>query len=409
MSADVNRTQRDVSGPTVASRRKFLGVAGAAAAGLKPACRSCVHWLVASTEPDLQETEPASTKAADSEPETHQHSGVHVRSFTTHNHTPRPTCVAAATSSQVVTCDDKGQVLRWDLPITANAKPFKKLRRAKASFVTVSGTPATGNAVVLTANFTGTVSVSDLGTLGLLRTFDDHLAATGPQTEVWCVAVTISGQDIFAVSGTNAGDLRFWDVNTAETLAVPDTQSEEPLASLTFLSLQSGTSPRFLAGYGDGTMILWEYSVANQTLTQIQLFTQGNPTTINSIAVFTWNGNTQAITGSFDSIVRFWSINPPQATPLKVTLPVHTHFVWRVAAFPDGSKFASVSEDHTAHFFHYDGTPLKDSNGQDVVCPPIPNGIMGVCFPATDTVVVTSDQTTPTVANPEIVVLKCKA
>jgi WD40 repeat protein len=224
--------------------------------------------------------------------------------------------------------------------------------------------------------------VSDLVSQKRLGVFDDHLAETGPNTEVWAVAVNTNGTK--ALSGTNGGEIRYWDVATLQSSAqVPS--DGEPVASLAFFP---GDETKVLSGHGNGKMILWNYTPNG--LQQGPTFDHLNAITVNSIAVCDNNGP-KAMTASFDGHLRLWDLNNPNLPP--TVLPIeHTHFVWRVTVAPDGKTFASAGEDHKVEVFRL--------NGDRALNPPITeaDGVMGVAFVSNTRVV----YTTGSLADPQV-------
>jgi WD40 repeat protein len=281
----------------------------------------------------------------------------------THPHKPRPTCVAATRDGRVVTCDDTGGVhLRTLEPEGKTA--FKGGRKTKASYVAVSGTGK-----VLTAFFDGTVLVSSLADQSRLSVFDDHLAGMGPNTEVWTVAVSYDGAK--ALSSTNGGEIRYWDVAASRSIArvVGDGES---VAALAFLP----DDTKFLSGHAGGRMFLW--SITDKGLIRGTVFDHLNATTVNAISVFKKNGALMAMTGSFDGQIRVWDLGslkaPPDRNESPTVLPVrHRHFVWRVAVSPDGTKFASAGEDERVRVFDVNGKQLIPAIEEE-------GGVMGVAF-----------------------------
>lgn len=298
--------------------------------------------------------------------------GVKLTKREPHPHAERPTCVAATSDGRVVTCDDKGSVYVWS-PDLASKTELKTPGAAKASYVAVSK-----NGRVLTAFFDGTVTVSDLHG-GKPTVFDGHRARTGPKTEVWAVAVSSDGTR--ALSATNGGEIRYWNVDTGSTIAAAD-GDEDAVAALAFLPGDKG----FLSGHSDGRIIPWTITPA-YVLTPGTEFPRVNAAGVNSICVFTDGGGAKAITGSLDGEVRVWDQIPPSAkdgTPR--TLPVkHRHFVWRVAASPDGRTFASVGQDEKVNVFDGNGTPLPKVQIGDEK-----DGVMGVTFVSNTRVVYTT-------------------
>jgi WD40 repeat protein len=292
---------------------------------------------------------------------------------------PRPTFVAATPDGRVVTCDDSGGVyLRASAPARATA--FKSLRKAKASCIAVSDTGK-----VLAACYDGVVVISNLADQRGAAVFEDHRVETGADTEVWAVAVSSDGTR--ALSATNGGEILYWDVGTPGSIArvVGD---GDPVAALAFLPDET----KFLSGHGEGKMVLWD--IIDDGVKLGTVFDHRHPFTVNSIAVFSDNGSVKAITGSFDGRIRIWDLGdgdkfPPSAKP--TVLPVkHEHFVWRVAASPNGKKFASAGQDGRVRVFDIAGNLLAEIQED--------GGVMGVAF-VSDTRLV---HTTGTIADPQV-------
>jgi WD40 repeat protein len=341
---------RDSGAPT---RRRFLGAAGIAAAGAALGA------------------DPSKASAAQGTP---------------HTKTPRATCVAVtADITKVLTCDDSGSTFLWDISVPNKPKKilpnFEKKVGKKASYVSVSKQSSSADQVVLTAGFDGRVSVHNLQT-GLSKgIFTDHADNGGSNTQVWVAVVSSNGQ--YAISGTNGGEIRLWNPNdpTGGSIIPDSPATDEPVASLAFVSLTAPVS--FLAGYGDGKMQMWTHDDTLGKLVAGKLYDHETAVTVNSIAV---NGNT-AVTGSFDSNVRFWDINA--GTQKFPPIKDHKHFVWRVAISPLGGFYAAVGEDGKLMVRDLAQRNEKPTSHQPV------NGIMGVDFIDETHLVVTRDRIHP--------------
>lgn len=288
-------------------------------------------------------------------------------------HPNRPTCVAVTADHRAVTCNDEGKVHLWNLPPQGgDPTKFKKLRKVKAAYVTVSKAEPEQ---VLAGHFDGVVTISNLLDRKRKGVFDDHLMETGPGTEVWAVAVhhaTTTG--LRAISGTNGGEIRYWDVTGTHTLAWWGADGD-PVAALAFLPNGS----HFISGHGHGRTILWR--INGNVLQPLTEFSDGSLHQINSVAVFTRPNGLHVITGSFDGHVRIWKLpNPLPAAPtqpINMTtkkFPKHNHYVWRVAASPSGDRFASAGEDEKVKFFDFENVALNPAEVD------VSNGSMGVDF-----------------------------
>lgn len=249
------------------------------------------------------------------------------------HHHKRPTCVAVAPGQGVVTCDDNGDVILWDLT-------GKKVRRIgnhakKASYVVFS------NGNVFVAGYDGTVKIWDINSNnGQPRVkFDQHAAGS----EVWTVAVASNGTRV--LSATNGGEILMWDVDwahaTGTLVGAAFSDSPEAVGALAFVPPASagGAETAFLSGHADGQMIKWD--ITNPAAPAVdQRYPHNNSHLVNSVAV-TSNGAV-AVSTSLDMTARVWdltSVPPPKYTR------AHDDLVWRVAMSPDDSNFATASQD----------------------------------------------------------------
>jgi WD40 repeat protein len=289
------------------------------------------------------------------------------------SHVPiaRPSCIAATSDGRVVTCDDKGGVyIRSIDPIGKNTE-LKAPGTEKAAYVAVS------NDRVLTAFFDGTVTVHALSKPQPLAVFDKHRVQTGPKTEVWMVAVSSDAST--AVSATNGGEIRYWNVGAANTIAVAESDGDA-VGALAFLP----GNKSFLSGNSHGGILLWNITAAGGLPDKPIEFPEVNASSVNSICVFKQKNVLKAMTGSFDGEVRVWDLSKLDAPPpAPQILPVrHKNLVWRVAASPDGTKFASAGEDATVRVYNAtfgEIATFKESGG-----------VMGVTFVDNNRIVFTN-------------------
>ena len=303
-----------------------------------------------------------------------------------HHHEARPTFVAVTAGGQVVTCDDQGGVHQRG-PELNPVTTFKVPGRPKASCLALSS----AGKVLVSFFDDGVVRIFDLNNPAVSTEFKDHFLATGKGTEVWSVAVNSAGT--MALSATNGGEIRYWEIAGRHTVARV-TGDDEAVGALAFIP---GDDYKFLSGHADGRMFLW--SIANNTLTRQTFFDHLNASPVNSISAFKKDGNgpVMAITGSFDGNVRVWDLGdlnkPPELNDKPTVLPIrHRHFVWRVAVSPNQQKFASAGEDGKVYVFDREGTRVPGGEIEEK------EGVMGVAF-ASDSKIV---YTTGTIAEPQV-------
>jgi WD40 repeat protein len=309
-----------------------------------------------------------------------------------HPHVDRPACVAFApllptTQLAAVSGGDSKKVIHWDLSKTPPDKlgEYKKQHLKKVSYVAVSLNPVAGQPTKLfQASYDGDVAVSALGKYqdNPLLVYSGHYpagTADKDKPEVWVVTPSADGS--LALSATNQGEIKLWKADTGETLATLPA-SGDPVGGLAFMPPPSlaGQKQQFLAGHGDGRMVLYEIdpdpTIAGKfVFTEVKAFSHDNPFPVNSVAV-TSTGNL-AVSASFDMTIRIWDVANGTEVPGS-RINEHKNFVWRVAISPHDQKIASASEDGTVMLFHMDGTAFKDANGKAVQSEA--HGVMGVAF-----------------------------
>jgi WD40 repeat protein len=271
----------------------------------------------------------------------------------------RPTCLAVASATRVLTCDDGRRVVLWTKHDTSfDRTPFNGNHLNKASYVDVLGTR------IVAASFDGKVSVRDLGAPGNMpRTFRQHtdlpIRPAGREVEVW---VAVLSEDGMALSGDNFGNILYWDA-TANNPPIRNgfKDADEWVAGLAFVP---GAQTRFLSGHEDGKMILWNITDVdpdpdpahpNLNPPNLQKHFFRHPSRdlpVNSVAVT--DDGSRAISAGFDGTARIWDLTtlavpPAENTPLHVV--EHDDIVWRVSISPKNSKFDTASQDGTVRLF----------------------------------------------------------
>src|SRR5205085_293461 len=164
------------------------------------------------------------------------------------------------------------------------------------------------------ASYDGDVIVSDLGDFtnaAVFTIFRGHWVGRNPipappdRPEVWVVTPSQDGSR--ALSATNDGEILLWDTAPPNgTIIAAVAPSGHPVGGLAFVppSAPGTQETQFLAGQGDGNMILYNIvqTGAVTKLNPIRPFPHGNAFPVNSVAV-TRDGTT-AVSGSFDGTVR---------------------------------------------------------------------------------------------------------
>ena len=231
---------------------------------------------------------------------------VAVQAFPPHD-TERPCCVAVASEPtasppEAVTGGDSKRVIHWTVQNDPGTfvNNYKKTHAKKVSYVTTSiVVPATGAhpRKLFQASYDGDVIVSDLGDFtnaAVFTIFRGHWVGRNPipappdRPEVWVVTPSQDGSR--ALSATNDGEILLWDTAPPNgTIIAAVAPSGHPVGGLAFVppSAPGTQETQFLAGQGDGNMILYNIvqTGAVTKLNPIRPFPHGNAFPVNSVAV----------------------------------------------------------------------------------------------------------------------------
>jgi len=356
MAGDDSGSSGGMSGPR-RTRRSFLATAGQTAAG--------ATLLNALTGQSAEADQVPVTRLA-----------VPVRSAKLH-HADRPTCVVAVSPDGAISGGDSMRVRKWVIEQVNGQwgadkpKSYNHRTNTKISYVAVALNCKPQ--LLFSAGYDGNVNVLPLDDFNSLPTqFPDHKGA-----EVWVVTVLQDGS--WALSATNAGEIRLWDVKANKTIGIAATG--ERVGGLAFVN-----GRKFLVGDGAGNMVLYDIKDGDNNPYPYNLdedttfsYSHGNLHPVNSVAVY---GNT-AVSGGLDMTVRIWNL---QAGALVGKPLQHPNWVWRVAISPLGNFIATACEDTGVRVFNIDGS---NYGGEEKVKYDA-NGVMGVAFLDEDTVLFTS-------------------
>jgi WD40 repeat protein len=190
-------------------------------------------------------------------------------------------------------------------------------------------------AVAITPDGTRAVSGSDDGTV---RTWDlatgrAQVTLTGHTRPAWSVAITPDGRR--AVSGSSDGTVRVWNLATGREEATL-TGHTRPVWSVAI----TRDGKRAVSGSSDGTVRIWdlagEREQASLTSDDRQVF-----------AVAVTPDGTRVVSGNGNDL-QVWDLGARQA---RATLTGHTGEVFAVAVTPDGKYAVSGSSDGTVRIW----------------------------------------------------------
>ncbi|MEV5205694.1 hypothetical protein [Streptomyces sp. NPDC053720] len=146
-------------------------------------------------------------------------------------------------------------------------------------------------------------------------------ALTGHTGRVWAVATGVVDGCPVAVTGSDDGTVRVWDLTTGRPVG-------EPLTGHTSRVLAVATGvvdgrPVAVTGSGDKTVRVWDLTTGRPVGEPLT----GHTDSVRAVATGVVDGRPVAVTGSDDRTVRVWGLTTGRGEPLTG----HTDSVWAVA------------------------------------------------------------------------------
>ncbi len=182
----------------------------------------------------------------------------------------------------------------------------------------------------ITGNSNGSISVWNLATGGLRKTWKGH------DSSINAIAVSPNGQILATAS--DDGSIKLWDLTTAintDTLPLLHTLKEHSNA---VLSVEFSPDGRKLAsGSWDNMIMIWDTQTGELLNTLI-----GHSQMVSAIAISP--DGTILASGSKDNTIKIWNLETGE---LIHTLTGHTLPILSLAISPDGKVLASGSADST--------------------------------------------------------------
>ena len=169
----------------------------------------------------------------------------------------------------------------------------------------VACTTIDGRPVAVTGSNDGSVRVWDLVSGQPLG--EPMIGHTGIVTAVACTAV--DGRPV-AVTGSNRGSVRVWDLVSGQSLGEPMTGHNSAVTAVACTAING--RPVAVTGSNDMSVRVWDL-VSGQPLGQPMT---GHDTFVRAVACTAVNGQPVAVTGSFDDPLRLWDLASGQAQPL---------------------------------------------------------------------------------------------
>jgi len=233
--------------------------------------------------------------------------------------------------------------------LTGKARPYSgKVVTLAGHVQAVQDVAAAPNGRIITGADDGMIKVWRDGAGKSLRTIRAH------ETYVEGVAMLPDGARF--VSGSSDCTAKLWTLDGAleRTFKVGQRHwvNAAPPDGWVYAIAALPDGVHFVVGLG-GSPSQGEIRLYHVDGTLVHTFT-GHTTMVGALAVTP--GGQHIISGSFDNLVKVWSV---ASKSLVSTCDGHTDRVTAVAAMPDGQRFLSGSLDATVRVWLFDGTPEK--------------------------------------------------
>jgi len=159
------------------------------------------------------------------------------------------------------------------------------------------------------------------------------------------LAVAISPDGHWLVTGSTDGTARLWDLSASDPAAAPVVLRghEDGVWAVTI----SPNGHWLVTGSRDGTARLWDLSAPDPAATPVVL--RGHEGAISAVAISP-DGH-RLVTGSYDGTARLWDLSTPDPAAAPVVLRGHEGDVLAIAISPDGHWLVTGSGDGTARLW----------------------------------------------------------
>ncbi|MBO0838355.1 MAG: hypothetical protein J2P28_22945, partial [Actinobacteria bacterium] len=219
-----------------------------------------------------------------------------------------------------------------DGSVTAAVKPTRATTPANPPQHILTGHTGPVRSVAVSRDGTQAVSGSDDGTVRVwdLTTGTQRATLTG-HTD-WVRAVAISPDGTQAVSGSDDGTVRVWDLTTGTQRATLTGHQGE-----VFAVAITSAGDRAVSGGSDRILRIWDLGDGSE-----RTILAGHTRPVWSVAIMA--DDTHAVSASGDGTVRLWDLD---AKTERATLTGHDGEVFAVAITPDGDRAVSGGGDGT--------------------------------------------------------------
>ncbi|MGK8557478.1 caspase family protein [Nocardia gipuzkoensis] len=195
----------------------------------------------------------------------------------------------------------------------------------------VACTSINGRPVAVTGSDNGTVRVWDLDTGG------EHAVLTGHTNIVYTVACTSIDGGAVAVTGGYDGTVRVWDLDTGGEHVVL-TGHTNTVAAVACTRIEG--RPVAVTGSNDKTVRVWNLDTGHE-----HAVLTGHTSGVHAVACTSIDGRTVAVTGSLDTTVRVWDLTTGRE---HAVLTGHTNTVIAVACTRIDGRTVAVTSGYDA-------------------------------------------------------------